>query len=115
MARVKRGVSSHARHKKVLKAVKGHKLGRSKLIKQARQSLLHAGKYAYAGRKLNKRDRRSGWIVTISAALAPHEISYSKFISLLKKSNIELDRKVLAQIAQVDKNSFEKLVKKVLA
>ncbi len=115
MARVKRGVASHARHKKVLKSVKGHKLGRSKLIRQAKSSLLHAGKYAYAGRKINKRDRGSSWIVSISAALSDHEVSYSKFISLLKKSNIELDRKVLSQIAQVDKDSFDKLVKKVLA
>ncbi len=111
--RVKRGVTTRARHKKILKLAKGYRGGRSKLIKEARTATIHAGADAYRGRKQKKRDNRSLWIVRINAALGEHNISYNKFINNLKKKNVELDRKVLAQIALEDPKAFSDLVKKV--
>ena len=111
--RVKRGVTTRARHKKILKLAKGYRGGRSKLIKEARTATIHAGADAYRGRKQKKRDNRSLWIVRINAALGEHNISYNKFINNLKKKNVELDRKVLAQIALEDPKAFSVLVKKV--
>lgn len=112
--RVKRGVTTHKKHKKVLKLAKGYRGGRSKLIKEAKTAVMHAGADAYRGRKQKKRDARSLWIVRINAALSTHNISYNKFIDTLKKKNIELDRKVLSQIALEDPKAFEELVKKVV-
>src|SRR3989338_9008101 len=84
MARVKRGVVSHRKHKKVLKLTKGHIGGRSKLIRQAKSSLLHAGEYAFAGRKLRTRDMRRLWITQMGIALKNEGLSYSKFMAQLK-------------------------------
>lgn len=112
--RVKRGVTTHARHKRLLERAKGFRGGRSKLVKEARQAVVHAGADAYVGRKDKKGDMRSLWIVRINAALAPHNISYSQFIGKLKAKKVELDRKVLSQIAQEDPKSFEAIVKKVI-
>ncbi|MDP2632509.1 MAG: 50S ribosomal protein L20 [Candidatus Curtissbacteria bacterium] len=112
--RVKRGVTSHARHKRLLDKAKGYRGGRSKLVKEAKQAVIHAGAEAYRGRKEKKRQRRSLWIVRINAALKPYDISYSQFIGKLKTSKIELDRKVLSEIAIVDPKSFEAIVKKVI-
>lgn len=111
--RVKRGVTAHKRHKKILKLAKGYRGGRSKLIKEAKTAVIHAGADSYRGRRQKKRDNRSLWIIRINAALSSHNISYNKFINDLKKKNIELDRKVLAQIAVEDPKAFDNFVKKV--
>lgn len=115
MARVKRGVTSHARHKKVLKLTKGFRGGRSKLIKEAKSSLLHAGEYAFAGRKLRKRDMRALWIVQLGNAVRNEGLSYSKFIAGLKLKNISLDRKILAELAVNNLEDFKQIVKTVRA
>lgn len=113
MARVKRGVTSHRKHKKILKLTRGHRGGRSKLIKEAKSSLLHAGEYAFAGRKLRKRDMRRLWIIRLQAAVRAEGLSYSQFISGLKKKNIKLDRKILADLAVSEPSSFKKIVAEV--
>ena len=112
--RVKRGKTANKRHKRTLALAKGYRGGRSKLYKQAKEAVIHAGADAYRGRKEKKRQTRSLWILRINAALKPHGISYSKFINTLKQKNIELDRKILAQIALEDPESFEEMVKKVI-
>lgn len=113
MSRIKRGVTSHRRHKSLLDRAKSYRGGRSKLIKEAKQAVVHAGADAYRGRKEKKQQMRALWIVRLSAALTPHQISYSQFIGKLKKKNIELDRKVLSQIALEDPKAFAEIVKKV--
>ncbi len=113
MARVKRGVTSHAKHKKVLSLTKGHRGGRSKLIKQARESLLHAGNYAFAGRKQRRRDLRSLWITQINIALKAEGLTYSKFIGELKKKEILLDRKILAEMAVHMPADFKQVIDQV--
>lgn len=110
MARVKRGVTSHKRHKKVLELTKGHRGGRSKNIREAKSSLLHAGEYAFAGRKLRKRDMRRLWITQLSAAVKAEDLSYSKFINQLKVKEIKLDRKILADLAVNHPEDFKKIV-----
>ena len=110
MARVKRGVTSHRRHKKVLKLTKGHRGGRSKNIREAKSSLLHAGQYAFAGRKLRKRDMRSLWIIQLGNAVRNEGLSYSKFINQLKLKKIQLDRKILADLAVNHPEDFKKIV-----
>jgi large subunit ribosomal protein L20 len=113
MARVKRGVTSRAKHKKVLKLVKGHRGGRNTLIKQAKESLLHAGEYAFAGRKQMKRDMRKLWITQLGIAVKNEGISYSKFIGALKSKNIDLDRKVLAELAVHHPQDFKAVIDQV--
>jgi len=113
MARVKRGVTSHAQHKKLHELTKGHRGGRSKLIKEGKQALLHAGQYAFAGRKLRKRDMRRMWIIQLGNAVRAEGMSYSKFISSLKIEKIGLDRKILAELAVHHKEEFKKIVSKV--
>ncbi len=113
MARVKRGVTSHRKHKKVLELTKGHRGGRSKLIREAKSSLLHAGDYAFAGRKLRKRDMRRLWIVQLGNAVRNEGLSYSKFIAGLKSKNINLDRKILAELAVNNIDDFKKIVAEI--
>lgn len=113
MARVKRGVTSHKKHKKVLSLTKGHKGGRSKLVKEAKSSLLHAGQYAFAGRKLRKRDMRRLWITQLGIAVKNEGLSYSKFIAGLKAKKINLDRKILAELAVHHIDDFKKIVAEV--
>ena len=113
MARVKRGVVSHRKHKKVLKLTKGHIGGRSKLIRQAKSSLLHAGEYAFAGRKLRKRDMLRLWITQMGIALKNEGLSYSKFMAQLKTKNINLDRKVLSDLAVNHIEDFKKIISEV--
>ena len=113
MARVKRGVTSHRKHKKVLELTKGHRGGRSKNIREAKSSLLHAGQYAYAGRKLRKRDMRRLWITQLGIAVKNEGLSYSKFIAGLKAKNINLDRKILAELAVHNIDDFKKIVTEV--
>lgn len=113
MARVKRGVTSHRRHKKILGLTKGHRGGRSKLIREAKSSLLHAGQYAFAGRKLRKRDMRKLWIVQLGNAVRSEGLSYSKFMHSLKEKKINLDRKILADLAVNHPEDFKKVVAEV--
>lgn len=115
MARVKRGVVSHKRHKKVLTAAKGYYGARSRTFKVAKQAVTKASQYAYIGRKQKKRQFRSLWIVRINAALREMGLNYSRFIALLKKQSIDLDRKVLAQMALENPEEFKSLVQKVQA
>lgn len=113
MARIKRGVTSHYKHKKLLSLTKGHRGGRSKLIKQAKESALHAGQYAFEGRKQRKRDMRSLWIVQLGNAVRAQGLSYSRFISGLKAKNIMLDRKMLAELAVNNPEDFKQIVSQV--
>ena len=109
MARVKRGVQAKARHKKILKQAKGYYGARSRVYRVAKQAVIKAGQYAYRDRRQRKRQFRALWIARINAAARESGLSYSKFIAGLKKANIEVDRKVLADIAVFDKPTFAKL------
>ncbi len=113
MARIKRGVTSHRRHKKVLELTKGHRGGRSKTIREAKSSLLHAGEYAFAGRKQTKRQFRRLWIVQLGNAVRAEGLSYSKFIAALKAKKIILDRKILAELAVNHLEDFKKIISEV--
>ena len=113
MARVKRGVTSHARHKKVLKQVKGQYGRRKNTIRVAKQALEKSMQYAYRDRRAKKREFRSLWIQRINAGVRSEGITYSKFINGLNKSGIKLDRKVLADIAYNNPEAFKSIVKKV--
>ncbi len=110
MTRVKRGNVARKRRKKILKANKGYRGSLSKLFRPAHQAYLHAGNNAYRDRRLKKRDFRSLWITRLNAALEAHDISYSKFIGLCKKKHIELNRKVLSELAIQQSDSFNELV-----
>ncbi|MBT91916.1 MAG: 50S ribosomal protein L20 [Candidatus Pelagibacter sp.] len=112
MARVKRGVTSHAKHKKVLKTVKGQWGRRKNTIRVARQAMEKAMQYAYRDRRAKKRDFRSLWIQRINAGVRAEGLTYSKFINGLNKSGIKLDRKVLAEIAYDNPEAFKTIVKK---
>ncbi len=109
MARVKRGVTARARHKKVLALAKGFRGRRGNVFRIAKEAVMKAGQYAYRDRRTKKRDLRSLWIIRINAALTEHGVSYSRFIAMLKKANIELDRKILADIAVRDAAGFTAL------
>lgn len=115
MSRVKRGTTVRAKHKRVLAKTKGFRHGRKNLIKLARQADVKAGQYAYRDRRVKKRDFRRLWIVQINAACRLNDIKYSTFMNGLKNKKIELDRKVLAQIAQENPGEFTKIVQKVKA
>lgn len=109
MARTK-SIASR-KHRKIKKATKGYKHAARKRVKVAKEALLHAGDYAYRGRKQRKRNARKLWIIRLNAAVREHGMKYSEFIAKLKKAKIELDRKMLADIAVRDKDAFEKIVK----
>lgn len=113
MARVKRGTVSRRKHKKLLNLTKGYRGTKSRLIRVAKEASLHAGQYAFHGRKLRKRDNRSLWIVRIGEAVKKEGLSYSVFINKLKKANIELDRKVLSDLVVEDPETFKKIVSEV--
>jgi large subunit ribosomal protein L20 len=106
MARVKRGVTAHKRHKRLLKQAEGRRGTRSKLVKPAREALLHAMAYSYVGRKQRKRQMRSLWIVRLNAAARQNGLTYGQFMSGLKAAGVTLDRKVLADIAVRDAATF---------
>ncbi len=112
MARVKRGVTARARHKKILKAAKGYYGARSRTFRVAVQAVTKAGQYAFRDRRQKKRQFRQLWVVRINAAARQNDISYSQFIYGLKKASIEVDRKILANIAVTDKETFAVLVSK---
>ncbi len=106
MARVKRGVTSHKRHKRLLNAAEGRRGTKSKLIRPAREASLHAMAYSYVGRKQRKRQMRALWIVRLNAAARVNGLSYNKLINGLKLAGVALDRKVLADIAVRDAATF---------
>jgi large subunit ribosomal protein L20 len=99
------------RHNKVLKLAKGYRMTKHRLYKVAHEAVLHAGQYAYTGRKLKKRDLRSLWIVRINASLSAFNINYSGFIAALKKSSIQLDRKILSELSSRQPKVFAEIVK----
>ena len=113
MARVKRGVTAHARHKKVIKQAKGYRGRRKNTFKVAKQAVEKSMQYAYRDRRVKKREFRSLWNQRINAGARIHGISYSVFMNGLKKLNIDLDRKILADLAMNEPSSFEHLAKQV--
>ncbi len=112
MARVKRGVTARRRHKKILKEAKGYYGFRSRVLRVAKQAVTKAGQYAYRDRKVKKRVFRALWITRINAQARVHDMSYSRLIAGLKKASIEVDRKVLADLAVHDKDAFAAIVDK---
>ena len=111
--RVKTGPYRRRKHKKVLERTKGFRMSKHRRIKVAKEADLHAGDYAFIGRKLRKRDFRRLWIQRINAALEPYDLKYSRFINLLKKKKIALDRKILSDLALTKPKVFGKIVQKV--
>jgi large subunit ribosomal protein L20 len=109
MARVKRGVPAHRRHKRLLKQAEGRRGTRSKLIRPAREALMHALAYAYRGRKERKRQLRALWIVRLNAAARQNGLTYGNFIAGLHRAGVTLDRKVLADIAVRDSATFARI------
>lgn len=110
MARVKRGVNTHKRHKKVLKQAKGYYGAKSKLFRPAKQAVMKSLNYAYIGRKQRKRNFRRLWITRINAAARANGISYSRLINGLKNANIDINRKMLSEMAIHDAEGFAELV-----
>jgi large subunit ribosomal protein L20 len=115
MARVKRGVTAHAKHKKVLKAAKGYYGRRKNTIRIAKQAVEKAMQYNYRDRKVKKRNFRALWIQRINAAVREHGVTYGHFIHAMSKAGIEVDRKVLADIAVKDPAGFKAIVDKAMA
>ncbi len=115
MPRVKRGVTARARHKKVLRKAKGYYNARRKVFRVAKQAVIKAGQYAYRDRRNRKREFRALWIVRINAAAREHGLSYSRFMDGLHKAQIQVDRKVLADLAVNDPTAFAALAEKAKA
>jgi large subunit ribosomal protein L20 len=115
MPRVKRGVTAHARHKKILRQAKGYRGRRSRVFRVAKQAVIKAGQYAYRDRRNRKRQFRSLWIIRINAAARLNDLSYSRFMNGLKRAAIEVDRKVLADLAIFDEVAFAKLAEQAKA
>lgn len=113
MARVKRGTVSRRKHNKLLASVKGYRGTKSKLVRVAKEASLHADAYAYHGRKIRKRDIRALWITRISEAASKEGVSYSVFINKLKKSNVEIDRKILSDLVVNNPETFTQILKQV--
>ena len=109
MPRVKRGVTARARHKKVIEQAKGYRGRRKNVYRIAKQAVTKAGQYAYRDRRQRKRQFRALWIIRINAAAREHGLSYSRLMDGLKKASIEIDRKLLADMAVFDKNAFAAL------
>ena len=112
MARVKRGTMTRKRHSKVIKLASGYWGGKSRLFKTAKEQVMHSGQYAYRDRRVRKREFRRLWITRISAACRAEGLTYGRFIEALNKAGIELDRKVLADMAVADTTSFSALVER---
>lgn len=115
MPRIKRGVTARARHKKILSKAKGYRGARSRVLRVAKQAVTKAGQYAYRDRRQRKRQFRALWIVRINAGARENGLSYSRLMSGLKKANIEIDRKVLADMAIFDKTAFSQLAEQAKA
>lgn len=113
MPRVKRGIAHTKKRKKLFKKVKGFKWGRKKLIKHAKTAAVKAGAHAYVGRKKKKRFNRGLWNIKINAFVREFGLSYSQFMGKLKKNNIEIDRKILADLAENNKEALKALVEKI--
>lgn len=115
MARVKKGLTKRARHKRILNLTEGFRGTKNRLVRVAHEAMLHSGEYAFAGRKRRKRDLRALWIERINAGLdqSGSDLSYSRFVNALKKQGIELDRKILSDLAYSDIETFAKVVEKV--
>ncbi len=111
MPRVKRGVQAHARHKKILDQAKGYYGARSRIYRVAKQAVIKAGQYAYRDRRQNKRNFRALWIIRINAGARLHGLSYSRLMNGLKIANINIDRKILADLALNDASAFAALAK----
>ena len=111
--RVKTGPTRQKSHRGVLRRTHGYRMTKHRLYKVAHEAMLHAGQYAYEGRRLKKRDMRRAWIQRITGALSEFDLSYSKFIALLKEKKIELNRKILAELATEDPETFKKIVDEV--
>jgi len=115
MSRVKRGVTAHAKHKKILDKAKGYYGARRKVFRVAKQAVIKAGQYAYRDRRQRKRQFRALWIVRINAGARENGLSYSRMIDGLRKANVEVDRKVLADLAVQDKGAFAALAEQAKA
>lgn len=115
MPRVKRGVTAHARHKKILNLAKGYRGRRKNVYRVAKEAVMKAGQYAYRDRRQRKRQFRALWIARINAAAREFGLSYSVFMNGIKKASIEVDRKVLADLAVFDKVAFEKIAQQAKA
>ena len=115
MSRVKRGVTAHARHKKVLEKAKGYYGARKNVYRVAVQAVTKAGQYAYRDRKVKKRNFRALWIIRINAAARLNDLSYSSFMNGLKKANIDINRKILADLAMNDIETFSLIAKEAKA
>jgi large subunit ribosomal protein L20 len=113
MVRVKSGILTKKKHRKVLKLAKGYWMTRHKQFKKAKEAVLHAGEYAFSGRKRKKRDFRRLWITRLNAAVRELGLKYSQFIKMLKDKKIEIDRKILSQIAVEYPQIFKKICEKV--
>jgi large subunit ribosomal protein L20 len=113
MPRVKRGTTTHKRHANLLELAKGYRTGRHSLVKRAKEAVLRAGQNAYRDRRNKKRELRSEWIIRINAATRTNGLTYSQFMFGLKKQNINLNRKVLAQMALQDEASLQNLIQQV--
>ena len=113
MVRIKPGVQTRKRHKRVLKLAKGYWMTRHKQFKKAKEAVLHAGEYAFTGRKSKKRDFRQLWIIRLNAAVRGMGLNYSQFINKLNQKKIGLDRKILAKLAVEYPDVFQKIVEKV--
>lgn len=111
--RIKRGTVSHRKHKKLLSSVKGYRMTKHRLVKVAREAQLHAGVYAYAGRRKKKSDFRKLWINRIAQRVKQTGMSYSVFINKLKKTQIMLNRKMLANLIRYDKEAFDAVLDKI--
>lgn len=108
--RIKRGVTKHAKHKKIINLAKGYRMSYSKLYRRAKEAVWHAGSYSLVHRRHKRAQKRKEWIKVISASLHTTDYSYSTFINALKKANIDLDRKVLSDMATDEPKHFEALV-----
>ena len=115
MSRVKRGVTTHARHRKIIKAAKGYYGRRKNTFRAANQAVEKAGQYAYRDRKVKKRNFRALWIQRINAGVRQHGLTYGRFIDGLNKAGIEIDRKMLADLAVRDSDAFKALVDRATA
>jgi len=113
VVRVKKGFVKHRRHKKILTSAKGYRGAKRTLVRSAKEALMHAGDYAFAGRKQRKRQKRSLWISKINAALELEGVPYNRFIKGLKEANIEIDRKILADLAVSDPAIFKQIILKL--
>lgn len=113
MTRVKKGFTKKKKHKKILTAAKGYRGSRSSLVRTAKEATMHAGEYAFAGRKQRKRQKRRLWITKINAALRNEGSSYNKFVKGLTEANIQIDRKILADLTVSDPPVFKQLISKL--